>query len=82
MEGRRHSDFLFPVSGLGRAHHSFFLQQIPQQLLQVCVDIGPEAAGQQTEQQEALAAHKAELESPWAQEELLAKAGHFLLHFS
>jgi hypothetical protein len=39
MEGCGHSDFLLPVCGLGRAHHSFFLQQIPQQLLQVRADI-------------------------------------------
>lgn len=36
VERRCHSDFLLSLCCLGRSDHSFFLQQIPQQLLQVC----------------------------------------------
>lgn len=36
VERRRHSDFLLFICCMGRPDHSLFLQQIPQQLLQVC----------------------------------------------
>lgn len=36
VERRCHSDFLLFICCMGRPDHSLFLQQIPQQLLQVC----------------------------------------------
>lgn len=36
VERCRHSDFLLFICCVGRPDHSLFLQQIPQQLLQVC----------------------------------------------
>ena len=45
VERRCHSDFLLFICCMGRPDHSLFLQQIPQQLLQVCGDTSSPRGG-------------------------------------